>query len=41
MKNTHPEERRKMVAEEALALIELSFKFGKRLYKDRCELYER
>ena len=41
MKNTHQEGKCKKVAEEALVLIELSFKFGKRLYKDRYELYER
>ncbi|MDO9096670.1 MAG: hypothetical protein Q7U60_00890 [Candidatus Methanoperedens sp.] len=28
------------IAEEALEMLEHSFKFGKRLYKDRSELYD-
>jgi len=35
------EKRQGKIAEEALKLIEQSFNFGKRLYKDRSDLYER
>ena len=35
------EKRQEKIAEEALKLIEQSFNFGKRLYKDRSDLYER
>ena len=35
------EKRQEKIAEEALKLIEQSFNFGKRLYKDRTDLYER
>ncbi len=35
------EKKQKKIASEALKLLEHGFKFGKRLYKDRCELYER
>ncbi|NJD77954.1 MAG: hypothetical protein FIB08_12820 [Candidatus Methanoperedens sp.] len=35
------EKKQEKIAEEALALLEQGFKFGKRLYKDRSELYER
>ncbi|MDP2845348.1 MAG: hypothetical protein Q8N79_04640 [Candidatus Methanoperedens sp.] len=28
------------IAEEALEMLEHGFKFGKRLYKDRSELYD-
>ncbi len=35
------EKRQGKIAEEALKLIEQSFNFGKRLYKDRTDLYER
>lgn len=35
------EKRQEKIAEEALKLIEQGFDFGKRLYKDRSDLYER
>ncbi len=35
------EKRQEKIAQEALTLIEEGFKFGRRLYKDRSELYER
>ncbi len=35
------EKRQEKIAQEALALLELKFNFGKRLYRDRDELYER
>lgn len=35
------EKRQGKIAEEALKLIEQSFNFGKRRYKDRSDLYER
>jgi hypothetical protein len=35
------EKRQGKIAEEALKLIEQGFDFGKRLYKDRNDLYER
>ncbi len=35
------EKKQEKIAEEALALLEQGFKFGRRLYKDRSELYER
>ncbi len=35
------DKKQEKIAEEALKLLEQGFKFGKRLYKDRSELYER
>lgn len=35
------EKRQEKIAEEALKLLETGFDFGKRLYKDRSDLYER
>jgi len=35
------EKRQEKIAQEALKLLELKFIFGKRLYRDRDELYER
>lgn len=35
------EKKQEKIAEEALKLLEQGFKFGKRMYKDRSELYER
>ncbi|MDD5472577.1 MAG: hypothetical protein PHU34_00350 [Candidatus Methanoperedens sp.] len=35
------EKKQEKIAEEALKMLEHGFKFGKRLYKDRSELYER
>ncbi|NJD54415.1 MAG: hypothetical protein FIB07_16320 [Candidatus Methanoperedens sp.] len=35
------EKRQEKIAQEALKLLELKFDFGKRLYRDRDELYER
>ena len=35
------EKRQEKLAQEALKLLELRFNFGKRLYRDRDELYER
>lgn len=35
------EKKQENIAEEALTLLEKGFKFGKRLYKERSELYER
>ena len=35
------EKKQEKIAEEALKLLEVGFKFGKRLYKDRSELHER
>ncbi len=35
------EKKQEKIAQEALKLIEQKFDFGKRLYKDRSELYER
>ena len=35
------EKRQEKIAGEALKLIEQGFDFGKRLYKDRSDLYER
>ena len=35
------EKRQEKIAEEALKLVEQGFDFGKRLYKDRSDLYER
>ncbi|MBU3968436.1 MAG: hypothetical protein KKG76_13885 [Euryarchaeota archaeon] len=34
------EKRQEKIARDALKLIEQNFKFGKRLYKHRYELYE-
>jgi len=41
MKKWVYEKKQEKIAEEALTLVEHGFKFGKRLYKDRSELYER
>ncbi len=35
------EKKQEKIAEEALNMLEQGFKFGKRLYKDRSELYEK
>ncbi len=35
------EKKQEKIAEEALKLLEQGFKFGKRMYKNRSELYER
>lgn len=35
------EKKQGKIAQEALELLEHGFKFGKRLYKNRIELYER
>ena len=35
------EKKQEKIAEEALKLIESKFDFGKRLYRERSELYER
>ena len=35
------EKKQEKIAEEALKLLETGFDFGKRLYKDRGDLYER
>lgn len=35
------EKKQEKIAQEALKLLEQKFDFGKRLYKDRSELYER
>lgn len=35
------EKRQEKIAQEALKLLKLKFNFGKRLYRDRMELYER
>ncbi len=35
------EKKQEKTAQEALKLLELKFNFGKRLYRDRDELYER
>ena len=35
------EKRQEKIAQEALNLLEMKFNFGKRLYRDRDELYER
>ena len=34
------EKRQEKIAQEALKLLEQGFDFGKRLYKDRSDLYE-
>ena len=35
------EKKQEKIAQEALKLLEQKFDFGRRLYKDRSELYER
>lgn len=35
------EKKQEEIAQEALKLLEQGFDFGKRLYRDRSELYER
>jgi len=41
MKRWIEEKRQEKISEEALKLLERGFDFGKRLYKDRSDLYER